>query len=348
MDRFYFERNSTSNKRLFPIILIGLLSLACAFSVLSFHPQGSFLYDISNADESEFNEYMIQYDKSYPSSNEYLYRLSVFKANMAYIRSQNSKSKDWILGQNDFTDLTSQEFRSKYSAAHYSVSDKEISPVTINYPSVVDWATAGNYVTPVKNLGQCGACWAFSVTGAIESAWAIAGHPLVSLSEQQLIDCTPNNYGCNGGWVTTGFQYVIANGGITSETNYPYVGANQRCNIPATRNVAATIHSYAAVAQNNIDALATAVAKQPVSVLVDGYGPDWVYYKGGVVTDPHCGTNLDLAVLAVGYNFVSNPEYWLIKNEWGANWGEAGYIRLGVVAGNGICGVQMAPVFPIV
>lgn len=268
---------------------------------------------------------------------------------MGYIRKVNSMNKDWYLVPNQFTDLTNEEFRAIYlpNKMFPEINESIESENNLQYPTSVNWVTAGA-VTGVKNQGQCGSCWSFSTTGAVEGAWKIAGHTLISLSEQQLVSCNTQNHGCSGGWPAVAMQYIISNKGITTESNYPYTAKNGVCNKSAASQVAATISSYKQVASNNVDALATAVTQQPVSVLVDAGGADWQSYGGGVVTDKNCGTSLDHAVLAVGFNMGNNPPYWLIKNSWGTSWGEAGYIRLEAVAGNGICGVQMSCYYPVV
>ena len=293
---------------------------------------------------------MSSYSKSYTSS-DFPLRFQAFLTNLSYIRLHNSLNKPWYLSLNAFSDLSNAEFRSKYLPHTYPIAQgpasDSSSDSSYTYPESVDWVTKGGVVTPVKNQGQCECGWAFSATGAVEGAWALAGHGLVSLSEQQLVDCSANS-GCSGGLPTVALQYVISNG-ITSESNYPYVANDvNACNVPATKSVVATLHSYGNVAQNNYPILAQAVAQQPVSVLVEADGADWQSYKGGIITDTGCGNNLNHAVLVVGYNFGNNPWYWLIKNSWGSSWGQSGYISLGIVPGEGICGVQMSPSYPVV
>ena len=216
-------------------------------------------------------------------------------------------------------------------------------------PAEVDWVAKGA-VTPVKNQGQCGSCWSFSTTGSVEGAWFIKTGELVSLSEQQLVDCSgpEGNQGCNGGMMDNAFQYIIKNGGICSEANYSYTATQGNCE---TCTPVAKISSYVDVTPNNTQSLMMAVAQQPVSVAVEADGLDWQFYFGGIVTDS-CGLNLDHGVLVVGYGTDSSAgDYWKVKNSWGQDWGEQGYIRIG--RGSkfdpaGECGILMDPSYPVV
>ena len=349
MDFSHFSQQHVSAKRATFLALIGLVAVCCVILTYSSAPSTqTFLLDTDSLNESYFKMHLEKFGKSY-SSSEYEARLRIFNDNMGYIRKVNSMNKDWYLTPNQFTDLSNEEFRKIYLPKKMfpEINESIESESNLQYPTSVNWVTAGA-VTPVKNQGQCGSCWSFSTTGAVEGAWKLAGHSLTSLSEQQLVSCNTQNHGCSGGWPAVAMQYIINNKGITTESNYPYTAKNGVCNKAAAAQVAATISSYKQVASNNVAALATAVAQQPVSVLVDAGGADWQSYGGGVVTDSNCGTSLDHAVLAAGYNMGSSPAYWLVKNSWGAGWGEAGYIRLAVVAGNGICGVQMSCYYPVV
>lgn len=171
---------------------------------------------------------------------------------------------------------------------------------------------------------------------------------LISLSEQQLVDCDVGNKGCEGGLMDTAFKYIKQNGGLTSEDNYPYQGVDGTCNSEKEASIAAEITGYEDVPQNNENALLQAVAKQPVSVAVDGGGHDFQFYKSGVFKGD-CGTNLNHAVTAIGYGTDSDgTDYWLVKNSWGTSWGESGYMRMrrGIGSSEGLCGVAMDASYP--
>jgi len=213
------------------------------------------------------------------------------------------------------------------------------------YPSW-DWRQWGK-VTSVKNQGKCGSCWAFSATGAVESLWAISNHTLIDLSEQELVDCSSNfgNSGCQGGWMNNAFDFIQQNG-LTSEANYPYTATNGTCNytLAAQSNIT-RIDGYQVPVANSSVWLEISLLTNPVSVAVQADQKIWQLYKGGVVTK-NCGTDLDHGVLVVGYNSVVQTPYFIVKNSWGTQWGEQGYIRIGVQDGAGVCGIQMYPSYP--
>jgi C1A family cysteine protease len=229
----------------------------------------------------------------------------------------------------------------------YTNTDKSFLPKDFN--GMVVWK---EFLCPTTQQFECGSCWAFSTTGSIEGAWFLKTGQLVSLSEQQLVDCSGSegNQGCNGGLMDNAFEYVIKNGGICSEANYSYTATQGNCEscIPVAK-----ITSYVDVTPNNTESLMAAVAQQPVSVAVEADGLDWQFYFGGVVTDS-CGLNLDHGVLVVGYgtDYTTQPQdYWKVKNSWGADWGEQGYIRLGrgtKFDPAGECGILMDPSYPVV
>jgi C1A family cysteine protease len=307
---------------------------------------------------SPFSEWATKFNRSYDSVEEYELRQFVWKTNLDKVEKHNAANHSWTMEMNKFADLTSDEFAVQYITGGYknfatlrrgfSSSAFRLSNEAL--PSSVDWTTKGA-VTPIKNQGQCGSCWSFSTTGSVEGAHFLANGTLVSLSEQQLMDCSSSfgNQGCNGGLMDSAFQYIISNGGITSEANYPYTAADGTCNQKKSKEIVASIKSFTDVPVNSDDALMAAIAQQPVSVAVEADQSSFQLYAGGVLTAT-CGTALDHGVLAVGYGTTGGEDYYKVKNSWGADWGMNGYILLGrgpnYNGGQGQCGILMDPSYP--
>lgn len=302
-----------------------------------------------------FKHFIKQHNKHY-HVDEFHVRYQTFKMNLDIIADHNKKSKSTFkLGVNSFADQTNEEFKSKFLG--YKMIDRSLlrsrnqvgAVNTTGLPSSVDFRLK-NAVTPVKNQGQCGACWAFSTTGATEGAHALATGKLVSLSEQQLVDCSSaqGNAGCNGGLMDQGFQYIITNQGICTEDAYPYSAADGTC-ASSSCQTAATISSFVDVTPNSETSLLAAAAGRPISIAIEADQNAFQFYTSGVLNDASCGTSLDHGVLIVGYNIAASPAYWIVKNSWGNTWGEQGYIRIayGVASANQ-CGLTSDPSYPIV
>jgi len=207
--------------------------------------------------------------------------------------------------------------------------------------TTVNWITKGA-VTPVKDQGQCGSCWAFSSTGGTEGSWEVATGSLVSLSEQQLVDCSKQNSGCNGGLMDYAFSYYKGTS-IASESSYPYTARDGSCKSSYTTAIPqGGVTGYTDVGSSS-SSLMSALNSQPVSVAVEADQSAFQRYSGGIVTSG-CGTSLDHGVLAAGYD--SAQGYFLVKNSWGASWGDAGYLKIST-SGN-VCGITSQPSYPTV
>ncbi|QCD87533.1 cathepsin L [Vigna unguiculata] len=292
------------------------------------------LQDVSMYERHE--EWMSRYGIVYKDPQEREKRFRIFKQNVKYIEaSNNAANKPYQLGTNQFADLTNEEFVARRNRFKGHMCSSIIRSTTFKYenvtavPTTVDWRQKGA-VTPVKNQGQCGCCWAFSAVAATEGIHALTTGKLISLSEQELVDCDTKgvDQGCEGGLMDDAFKFIIKNHGLNTEANYPYKGVDGKCNAKAEAIDAATITGYEDVPVNNEDALEKAVANQPVSVAIDASGSDFQLYKSGVFTGS-CGTELDHGVTAVGYGVSDDGrKYWLVKNSWGTEWGEEGYIRM--------------------
>jgi len=311
------------------------------------------------SNSSGFWNWVHQHGKVYSTMNEVAFRQAVWEHNIRTIDEHNAQPHTWRMSVNRFADLTPYEFQQYYVSGGFSNFDEQSRLHSYNrfvwrnnatLPASVDWTTQGA-VTPVKNQGQCGSCWAFSTTGSLEGAFFLANGTLLSLSEQQLVNCagSTGNQGCNGGLMDDAFDYIHNNGGITSESNYPYTAQDGVCDTTKEHQVVATLRSHTDVPTNSDAALMNAIAQQPVSVAVEADQSSFQFYASGVMTGS-CGTNLDHGVLAVGYGTDNGQAYYKVKNSWGADWGEAGYIRLGrgtsYNGGSGQCGILLAASFP--
>ncbi|KAK9011888.1 hypothetical protein V6N11_039963 [Hibiscus sabdariffa] len=304
-------------------------------------------------------QWMARFGRVYNDDNERQKRFNIFKHNVARIDSFNdANGHPYKLAVNQFADLTSHEFSaSRNGFKGHLCSSNNNKATAFKYhnltlsalPSSVDWRMKGA-VTPIKDQGQCGCCWAFSAVAAMEGVTKLTTGKLISLSEQELVDCDTkgDDHGCQGGFMDDAFQFILKNKGLTTESNYPYMGVDGTCNTNEEANHAATINGFEDVPPNSEDALQKAVANQPVSVAIDAGGFEFQFYSNGVFTGS-CGTQLDHGVTVVGYGEDGDgTKYWLVKNSWGNSWGEEGYVRMqrDVDAKEGLCGIAMQASYP--
>lgn len=296
--------------------------------------------------EYAFQQYTRENNKNYPTSDEYVYRLQVFADNMDKIEEHNSKASSYKLGLNRFADLTEAEFeRSIESGSRSKSNANKKQPVKTNageIPTEIDWTTKGA-VSQVKDQGACGSCWAFSVTGALESAYYLKNKVMLDLSEQELVDCSGSygNQGCNGGLEAQGYRFV-ADKGLCSQVDYPYHAKDESCKTTCKSVISTS--GYVQIPEGEAE-LAEAVSLHPVSVAVNA-SPIQLY-KSGIFTGS-CSPNLNHAVLGVGYGAENGVKFWKIKNSWGKKWGEEGYFRLLKDNGSagGLCGCALDDTYP--
>lgn len=292
------------------------------------------------------------HSKDYKDESEEGLRRMVWGQNYHRIKEHNAGNHSFTLALNEFADMTQEEFHQLYLAPPREAKDMPVSGFLhkpqegVKYASSMDWRSEGA-VTSVKNQGQCGSCWAFSATGALEAQYKRSSGSLVSLSEQQLVDCSwkYGNAGCNGGLMDYAFKYV-KNSGLCSESDYPYLGYVWRCK-GSYCSAVTSCSGYKDISSGSEDSLLDAVASVgPVSVAIDASTYQFQFYSSGVYYDQKCSSNnLNHGVLVVGYDSSNNQEYWIVKNSWGTSWGASGYISM-AKNNNNMCGIASAASYP--
>jgi len=341
------------------------LSFTLLFSALT---RAEYLRNIHN----EFTEWHKKFDIVFKGAHEYEKMLARWIENDLFIIETNARNLSYSLGHNRFSGMNIGEFR-EYIRQFPFLESKEVPPLLFKtptnpgykLPASVNWVEVGA-VTPVKDQGQCGSCWSFSTTGAVEGAYYNVHGKLQSFSEQQLVDCDNlrhggRDHGCNGGLMDNAFAWIGKNGGLCLETAYPYVSGETTssgdCKETCDPVADSMVVTFVDVEPNSDSAMMAAIAKQPVSIAIEADQREFQLYKSGVFTG-ECGAKLDHGVLVVGYgNAGSDGDYYLVKNSWGLSWGDGGYIYLGrgtdpktgepYNKGAGQCGILAQASFPV-
>ena len=326
-----------------------------------------FFYSVLGNDFIQrFENWFRDFDIHYTNDHKYLDMFDKWLSNDKFINDINSQNLSYTLAHNQFSGMDTNDFRN-YIGSYKNI---EILNNTMRFeingqnsidlqtlPASINWVEKGA-VTEIKNQGQCGSCWSFSTTGALEGAYFIKYGELIALSEQQLVDCDNfknggRDFGCNGGLMDNAFKWISKNGGLCSEVSYPYLSGEtteagvctKTCSLVSNTN----IQSYVDVIPSSDDEMMNALSKQPVSVAIQANQRSFQLYKSGILTD-NCGTELDHGVLLIGYGSMNNENYYIIKNSWGKSWGMDGYIYIGRGSqynnGDGQCGVLLQGSYP--
>ncbi|KAL5226921.1 hypothetical protein ABZP36_015186 [Zizania latifolia] len=302
--------------------------------------------------------WMAKFGRDYADAGEKARRLEVFTANAERVDAANrAGNRTYTLSLNQFSDLTDDEFAQAYLGyrphqhGHRADNGTAAAAAALDeqdLPDSVDWRARGA-VTEVKNQRSCGSCWAFAAVAATEGLVQMATGNLVSLSEQQVLDCTGGTSSCNGGDVSAALRYIAASGGLQTEAAYAYGGQQGACRAGATPNSAAAVGGSRWVRlYGDEGGLQELAAAQPVAVVVEASDPDFRHYRSGVYAgSAACGRRLNHAVTVVGYGAAADGgEYWLVKNQWGTWWGERGYMRVARGGAGGNCGIASYAFYP--
>jgi C1A family cysteine protease len=306
-------------------------------------------FSASTSIHTQFAEFQHKYGKVYQTQDELNHRFNIFKDNMEKARYYQALNPKATFGVNKFSDLSAEEFSAKYlmkvdPSTYVAPPPKDFSKTSpqnvrgcMPNPSSYDWTDCG-CDTGIYNQGACGDCWAFSATETIESYYCLyGGGSLTNLAMEQIVDCDPNDDGCNGGWPYRAYEYVQSCGGLETLNDYPYTagnGVSGQCQFDQSLAVA-TVTGWSSISgETGLYQQTSSSSGGPVSVCVDA--SSWQYYTGGILTS--CGNQVDHAVQLVGYqNYGESGAYWIVRNSWGQDWGINGFIWLEI--GEDLCSI---------
>jgi C1A family cysteine protease len=285
-----------------------------------------------------FKQWASAHNKKFANRAEYLYRLAVFMDNKKYV--ENTPNTEL----NAFADMTHEEFIKTHLGMEYQLPEVEKTDVKADFtaPESLDYRSQMN---PVKDQGQCGSCWTFCTTAALEGRVKKDLGTLLSLSEQQLVDCDTGDNGCEGGHPNNSFKYVKEVGGLATESDYPYKAAKGTCQ---DKKKAATVTGHKRVTDGNEENLKELLYQNgPLAVGMDASRPSFQMYKAGTIySDTKCRSRImNHCVTLVGYGKNSEGEYWIVRNSWGTSWGDQGNFLLARNQNN-MCGIGRDSTYP--
>uniref|UniRef100_A0ACD5TZB5 Uncharacterized protein n=1 Tax=Avena sativa TaxID=4498 RepID=A0ACD5TZB5_AVESA len=355
------------------LTLLTILLIVARCTVSSSLPGATFGTGHDPVMLDRFHRWMSAYGRSYPSPSEKMHRFEVYRRNVDLIDASNRDAErlGYELGENEFTDLTNEEFLARYvgggagagasggiittlagDVAEGMVSSYDGNMTTASDPPrQFDWREHGA-VTPAKQQGTCGCCWAFAAAATVESLNKIKGGELVDLSVQELVDCMsadPFRSPCTTGSPDNALDWIKSKEGLLTASEYPYVAKRGKCATSADARRVGKITGVRSVEMLSEEALALAVLETPVAVRIDASGPVFQNYKSGVYKGP-CSTSHNHVVTLVGYGVTgAGEEYWILKNSWGQEWGQKGFffMRRGADGREGLCGVAIFGVYPV-
>lgn len=366
-DRYYVEYFNFDTSEISPTIFAIPQSLNCrdfpgpgneARHRVLVNPMREFIHSDESHVNHEFEQFKDKHNKDYDTKLEHNERLHIFRQNLRYINSMNRKGLTYRLAVNHLADKSDEELKllngkrkteknTQNNGLPFDMSKYKGKDL----PDSFDWRIYGA-VTPVKDQGVCGSCWAFGTSETIEGAVFLKHKKLVRLSPQNLIDCSWGfgNNGCDGGEDFRSYDWIIKHGGIATEESYgQYLQADGYCHFN-NATIGAQLYGYVNVTPYDAVALKTALVNNgPISIAIDAGHKSMVFYANGVYYEPECGNtpdDLDHAVLLVGYGTLYGQDYWLVKNSWSTYWGNDGYVLMSQKDNN--CGVTTQTTYPLV
>ena len=317
------------------ITALALASLALMATTLGLY----FMSNDTKTEETYFRQFIKhnqKYNKRHSNQDDINFRYAIYAMKMKMIEAHNASGKSFTMAENKFTDLTFEEFKSKYLSKQILHNQTTSVNKGVMESDHKDWVLDG-MVSRVKDQADCGSCWAFSATGSLESAYAIKGEK-IEVSEQELVDCSGKygNNGCDGGLMSNAFKYIMHNQ-ISTEKDYVYTAEDGKCKAKKYKTKY-SLKGFASIDPVDVTGLVAGIKIQPVSVAIE-VQEDFMNYSSGIYTNDECGDSLNHGVLAAGYyNDVEVP-YFVVKNSWGGDWGDKGYIKMAIAEGSGTCGI---------